>query len=61
MHDKEGNPIFNTKNATVKQNHYEMKNNYLSYLKTKQNPNLGCKKWEFTVFTVRWIFSEKIF
>lgn len=45
MHDKEGNPIFNTKNATVKQNHYEMKNNYLSYLKTKQNPNLGCKKY----------------
>lgn len=45
MHDKEGNPIFNTKNATVKQNHYEMKNNYLSYLKTKQNSNLGCKKY----------------
>ena len=45
MHDKEGNPIFNTKNGTVKQNHYEMKNNYLSYLKTKQNPNLGCKKY----------------
>lgn len=45
MHDKEGNPIFNTKNATVKQNHYKMENNYLSYLKTKQNPNLGCKKY----------------
>ena len=29
MHDNKGNPIFNTNNATSKQNNYVMKNNYL--------------------------------
>ena len=30
MHDSNGNPIFNTNNATSKETHYVMKNNYLS-------------------------------
>ena len=35
MHDSKGNPIFNTNNATSKQNRYVMKNNYLESLKIR--------------------------
>jgi hypothetical protein len=54
MHDSKGNPIFNTNNATSKQNNYVMKNNYLiskccdkleCIKKTvERNPILGYRK-----------------
>ena len=45
MHDSKGNPIFNTNNATSKQNNYVMKNNYLiSKCCDKQtNKKVNCK------------------
>jgi hypothetical protein len=45
MHDNKGNPIFNTNNATSKQNNYVMKNNYLiSKCCDKQtNKKVNCK------------------
>ena len=45
MHDSKGNPIFNTNNATSKQNRYVMKNNYLESLKIKGNGHNKCKKY----------------
>lgn len=45
MHDNKGNPIFNTNNATTKQNNYVMKNNYLESLKTKGNDHNKCKRY----------------
>ena len=45
MHDNKGNPIFNTNNATAKQNNYVMKNNYLESLKIKGNGHNKCKRY----------------
>jgi hypothetical protein len=45
MHDSKGNPIFNTNNATSKQNNYVMKNNYLESLKIKGNDHNKCKRY----------------
>ena len=45
MHDSQGNIIFNTNNASSKQNNYVMKNNYLESLKIKGNDHNKCKKY----------------
>lgn len=46
MYDNKGNIIYNTYNATSKQNYYTMKNNYLLSKKySKLNNHKGCKRF----------------